>query len=73
MVVEAAPRIPSDVSQAAVAGFLAERLELRDGLYLWRRDFDPSEVKRSVDQRWGKNAWERIKRQAWRLAAGQAA
>jgi hypothetical protein len=73
MVVDAAPRIPSDISQGAVAAFLAERLEMRDGLFLWRRDFDPNEVKRSVDQRWGKNAWERIKRQAWRLAASKAA
>ena len=73
MVVAAAPRIPADITQRSVAGFLAERLELRDGLYLWRKDFDAAEVKASVEQRWGKNAWDRIKRQAWRLAASKAA
>ena len=71
MVVEA-PRIPADVTQASVASFLAERLELRDGLYLWQRGFDPAEVQRSVEQRWGRNAWERIRRQAWRIAAAGA-
>jgi hypothetical protein len=70
MVAEA-PRIPTEITQRSVAGFLAEHLELRDGLYLWRKDFDAAEVKTSVEQRWGKNAWDRIKRQAWRIAAGQ--
>jgi hypothetical protein len=71
MVAEAAPRIPTDITQSSVASFLAERLELRDGLYLWRRDFDANEVKMSVEARWGRNAWDRIKRRAWRIAAGQ--
>ncbi len=68
MVAEAA-LIPVHITQASVAEFLAEHLELRDGLYLWQRGFDPIEVKNSVEKRWGRNAWERIRRQAWRIAA----
>jgi hypothetical protein len=69
MMVAAAPRIPLDVTQTSVASFLAEHLELRDGLYLWQHGFDPMEVRASIEQRWGLRAWDRIRRQAWRIAA----
>ena len=69
MVTATAANIPTHITQAAVAGFLAEHLELRDGLYLWKRGFDPLEVKNSVEKRWGRNSWERIRRQALRTAS----
>jgi len=69
VMVTATPRIPAGVTQASVASFLAEHLELRDGLFLWQRGFDATEVQRSVAERWGRNAWERVRRQAWRIAA----
>ena len=71
IMVAAAPRIPHDVTQASVALFLAERLELRGGLYLWRHGFDLTEVRSSIEQRWGPRAWERIRKQAWRIAAAR--
>ncbi len=66
-----APVIPPSYTQSEVARFLAGYLELQDGLYLWRRGFDAREVQASIDRRWGVGAWRRIRRQAWRLAAGE--
>jgi hypothetical protein len=67
-----APRIPNGITQAVVASFLSERLELREGLYLWQPGFDAAEVQASVELRWGRNAWERVRKQAWRIAVARA-